>query len=177
MNGATTGAMQRLFNHWWHEHNAQERGCGGRPCVSRGDGKLGWFFQACIVGSSGAVAQGGGNFGLYAGMDDNGVLKVGTYQTGTASISSSAGGDVGLLLGFSDSSVNMIEGLTLGGNVGLDTPIVDVMVGTEAFQNGAGGIFNIQVTFGFKPSAGVIFGGDGTVNHTFTQTWFESDKR
>lgn len=153
------------------------RACGGRPCLNRGNNPPGWFFQAGIVGSTGVAAQVGGDFGLFVGMDDNGAMKVGTYETGTASITSSLGGDIGLLLAFSDASVDNIEGLTLGGNGGLDTPIVDLMVGTEAFQNGSGGVFNIQATIGFEPSAGVFAGAEATVNQTFMQTWFQSGTR
>ncbi|WP_339074800.1 hypothetical protein [Teredinibacter turnerae] len=108
-------------------------------------------------------------------MEDNGALKVASYETGNASIRSSLGGDIGLLLAFSDASVDNIEGLILGANGGLDSCIVGLMVGTEAFQNESGGAFNIQATIGFEPSAGGFAG--ATVNETFVQTWLQSGTR
>jgi hypothetical protein len=110
------------------------------------------------------------------GQDENGVLRVGTYQTATLALATSAGGDVGLLFAISDASVDKISGLTFGGNFGLDTPVIDLTGGFERFTDGTpGSIYNVTLTFGFEPSAGVLVGTDVTANLTFQQDSFSSD--
>ncbi len=173
-NGAITGAYVNMFNQ--QGGGRPKRDCANRPCIDRNKGGKGWFFQAGIVGSNGTFVSRGGDFGLFVGQDDRGELLVGSYQTATGSVATSAGADIGLLVGFSDSSVTHIEGSTLGVNGGLDTLLVDVMVGTEAFQGtGTGGVFNIQVTLGVEPSVTGGIGGEFTLNETAIQVWFSSD--
>jgi hypothetical protein len=152
----------------------EDRSCAGRRCHPRGRISDGWFFQAGLVGSSGAFVQGGGDFGLFVGVDKNGEIRVGTYETVTGSTTTSAGGDVGVIVGMSDRSVDNLEGWTGGANVGVDTPIVDAMMGMEGFKNTEGGVFNIQATIGFEPSATPLASGEITANHTSIQTWYYS---
>lgn len=82
-----------------------------------------------LVGSAGMGAQGGGDFGVFVGETDGGDYKTGLYWTGTGSLTTSGGAEMGMLIGYANSSVDNMRGTTLGQNFGLDTPVVDFFSG------------------------------------------------
>lgn len=110
--------------------------------------------------------------GSTLGLTGMGIIRLGHIKTVTASVTSSAGAGGGLLFAFSNYSVDYLSGPSSGGNAGIDTPVADVMFGSEVFRGIEDGVWNLSITVGPEVSAGAVVGFDTTGNYTFTQNWY-----
>ncbi|WP_353390222.1 RHS repeat-associated core domain-containing protein, partial [Halopseudomonas sabulinigri] len=127
--------------------------------------------QMGVVGSAQAFIGGGGDVGVYFGVNEAGKIETGTYATGTGLISGSIGADGGIIVSWGNIYTNQLRGDTVGFYGGLDTPVLDIMYGQELIPGFGGRVHNITVTGGVEPSAGGLIGGESNLNKTAISPW------
>jgi len=129
--------------------------------------------QAQTSMGSGSIAKFfgmGGDAGLYVGISEKSdSIDYGYYVTGTGSAGSSVGGDAGILISWGDIYIEQLEGATVGGGGGLDTPVLDIMYGVESIPDDQGVIHNLTVEIGPEISTGIVVGAE--VNYNDTRIW------
>ena len=136
----------------------------------------GWFSQIGVITSTGSIISAGVDTGVYFGVRGDGAFEVGTFTTTSIIGSPNVGTDGGIILSQSDYPLDNLEGHTKGINLGVDTPVVDVMAGIEKFQGTSGYVKNISLTVGVEPSALGVVGTEITSNWTEINPWYSSEK-
>ena len=163
-NGAITAAMGNLFNNQASRIRLQEQ----RARVqARYNDVARWAVQIGFKGGWKAIKGLEGDAGFYVGVNENREIDWGTYQTLTGVLSSEYGTELGLQVAYGDVYTNDLDGQSVGGSGGLDTPVLDVDVGLEAVAGGT--IYNLSITVGPEVSALGVVGYGQEINQTWTQ--------
>lgn len=162
-NGAVTAGFAQMLNgNQQARKKAQEQRA---RLQERYNNERRWSVQIGIKGGLKAIKGLEGDAGLYVGVNENGEIDWGTYQTATGALSSEYGSEVGLQVAYGDVYTNDLAGQSVGMSGGLDTPALDVDVGLEAVAGGT--IYNFAITVG--PEVSTL--GVGAYGQEINQTW------